>query len=164
MTTSASRFTPMLGPRMHKLKCWQVLAIFILEICCWSRVAIGAETTNTIALPNFAILGTRLDAQQSLWQSSNTSAYPKQIAIDYNSEGIVYGFVCEYRVAESTNLFSILQAAVNDQVKVTPKLNQTNFVIWRNDDRKFAVQLFPEEDGKSIRLLVVSVDEKIRSK
>lgn len=149
---------------MHNLKCWQVLAILILGICSWNRIAIGAETTNGVALPNFAILGTRLDAQQSLWQNSNASTHPKQIAIDYNSKGIVYGFACEYQVAESTNLFSKLQAAVNDQVKVTPKISQTNFVFWRNEDRKFAVQLFPEEDGKSIRLVVVSVDKQIRSK
>jgi len=132
-----------------------VCSIVFLTIF-WSTI----DAHTQVAVPSFTIIGERYDQVTNLWIDSGTNILAKQITMDYNPRGIIYGLTCEYSLA--TNTFYSLKTAVQERVKLPLRIEKTNFCLWRSEERKITVTLEFVEDDKVVRLIVVSVDKHVR--
>jgi hypothetical protein len=89
------------------------------------------------------------------------SVYPKQIAIDYTPRGTVYGFVCKYN--NGTNTFVSLRSEVEKALAVPPRLENTNLLVWRLEERRLSVTLSLDEHEDEVDLIALSLDKRIRN-
>jgi hypothetical protein len=85
--------------------------------------------------------------------------FPTQVAIDYTPSGSVAGLVARYPAG--TNTIEMLRARLKKELAVKPRASSLQFCLWRLEDRKLAISLAVDEDGKTVNLIVVSFDKKI---
>ena len=89
------------------------------------------------------------------------------MSLDISTNGLIYGLICEYEGKQE--IFESLKAQITKSLETPPRIVQTNLVVWRDEQRKFTVQLSymrlpSEKDAKKIRIVGLSIDKEIRDK
>lgn len=120
------------------------------------------ETTcaGTVALPDFSVIGQRWGQATKVSKKESPGVFPKQVTIDYNANGVIYGLAYEYR--DSKEAFGELKAEIQKTIRVEPIMYTANMVAWRNEDRKLTITLTLDKETKSIKVIAVSIDKNIR--
>jgi hypothetical protein len=113
-----------------------------------------------VALPDFSIIGKRWGQVAQATNKELPTVFPKQVTIDYNADGVIYGLAHEYR--DSEKLFDKLKTEIQKTIQIQPKMASTNMVAWRNEAQKLTVTLTLDKETKSIKVIAVSVDKNIR--
>jgi len=111
-------------------------------------------------MPNFAIIGRNWGEIGELWRKGSVHAFPKQMSIDYNDRGVIYGFVCEYRWNQKD--FDELRDRIQKTVRGEQKVASSEFLAWRDEEQKLTVTLFRDRDAKLIRVTAISIDTTVR--
>jgi hypothetical protein len=120
------------------------------------------ETTcaGTVALPDFSVIGQRWGQAAKASNNESPEVFPKQVTIDYNANGVIYGLAYEYK--DSKEAFDELKAEIQKTIRVEPIMYTANMVAWRNEDRKLTITLTLDKETKSIKVIAVSIDKNIR--
>lgn len=144
---------------LHLLRYWNSRRLFILVVLFIPLSAIPLFAAQ-IVFPNIGIIGQRIGGERPMWSATNGDILPKQIAIDYNRYGRVYGFKCEY--VFSTNHFQELRLKIQNEMQVKAIVDTNNIVIWRSNQRKITAELAQGEEAGELNLIVVSLDKAVR--
>jgi len=121
---------------------------------------VESASGGSVAMPDFAIIGQRWGRIMPPANEASFKVFPKQVAIDYNSNGIIYGFVYEYRIG--SELFADLKAEIQKTIQVEPKMVSSKMAVWRNENRKLTITLTLSQEENNIKVVAVSIDKEIR--
>lgn len=114
-------------------------------------------------MPNFAVVGQKGEDVGKLWKTNaDEHVFPKQIAVDFNEQGVVYGFVCEYRWSQIA--LTEIKGKLEKSIKAKQKSQSESYFVWRDESRKLAISLFHDKESDTIKLIAVSTDALIRGK
>lgn len=114
-----------------------------------------------VILPNFGIIGQKGDEVGKLWQrAGDEGILPKQIAIDFSDQGVIYGFVCEYW--PSQDVLAQLKGKIQKLTNSEQKSPNQGYSVWRDENRKLAISLFLDDESNTVKLIAVSTDDAIR--
>ena len=116
-----------------------------------------------VALPNFGIVGQKGEEVGKLWQRARDERIlPKQIAIDFNDQGVIYGFVCEYW--PSQDVLAQIKGKIQKIINSKQESPNKGYFVWRDENRKLAISLFLDHESNTVKLIAVSTDATIRGK
>lgn len=114
-------------------------------------------------MPNFAVVGQKGESVGKLWNTNRDDhIFPKQMAVDFNDGGIVYGFVCEYWWDQ--DVFAEIKRTLEKRTGAQQKSRSERYFVWRDEDQKLAISLFHDRESNTIKLIAVSTDTAIRGK
>jgi len=134
----------------------KVLSVALLVF----TLALDAHSSPDVVLLDFKIVGRKWDFSGLNGKDKPNGVFPRQVSLDFNSDGIVYGFVCEYK--ESDEIFSVLNTNIQNHLGGEPKVSKGGFIAWRDEKLKLTISLFRDRDTKAIKVAVVSVDKSVR--
>jgi len=124
--------------------------------------ALQAGQCQTV-MPNFAIVGQKGESVGKLWNTNRDDhIFPKQVAVDFNDRGIIYGFVCEYWWDQ--DVFTEIKGTLEKRTGALQKSRSEGYFVWRDEDQKLAISLFHDRESNTIKLIAVSTDAAIRGK
>lgn len=130
---------------------------------CIVVVFVAQPVRSEVVMPNFDIVGQKGEHVGELWKNNATNhVLPKQLAVDFTNQGVVYGFVCEYWWNQ--NVFDEIKAKLENSIKAKQKAPSKNYFVWRAEDQKLAISLFLDKESNTIKLIAVSTDATIRGK
>jgi hypothetical protein len=146
-----------LGRDLRKETLGRRLCVWFLSVNC--LIAVSFDNAE-VALPDFGILGRKWDSAGSLWKKGDVAVFPRQLAIDFNDRGTIYGLVCDY--GDNHEIFDKLKTKVQQELQTKPKIAKRDIYSWRNEDQKVTVTLFRERGSKIVKLSAVSIDSAVR--
>lgn len=133
------------------------VSLLMIIVCC-GCASIDSESTS-VAIPQFGIIG-QYDTSTDLVLSGNATAHPKQLVVDFNRKGIIYGFTCDYDW--NLTLFKQLVDGIGRSIDGQLASNDPMYFIWRDEAKRITVSLFVVEDEHVIRIVAVSIDPSVR--
>lgn len=134
-----------------------------LWFVCLMALTVAQSGRGQLVMPDFAVVGKKGGEIGKLWSTNATDhLFPQQIAVDFNGQGIVYGFVCEYRW--SPDVFQEITGKIEKSGNPEQKARRGGYFAWRDENRKLAISLFRDQESDTIKLIVVSTDASIRGK
>ena len=140
---------------------WQTIRWFLLS--CWVVFTASHAGQCQTVMPNFAVIGQRGESVGKLWNpNQDNHIFPKQMAVDFNDRGIIYGFVCEYWWDQ--DVFTEIKGILEQRTGAQLKSRNERFLAWRDEDQKLAISLFHDRESNTIKLIAVSTDAAIRGK
>lgn len=134
----------------------KVLSVALLVF----TLILDARSSPDVVLLDFKTAGRKWDFLGLNGNEKSNGVFPRQVLMDINSDGIVYGFVCEYK--ESDEIFGVLKTNIQNLLGGEPKLSNEGFTAWRDEKLKLTISLFRDRDTKAIKVAVVSVDKSVR--
>ena len=140
---------------------------FLSTLCGVLCVTFYLNVQGQVVAPNFSIIGKGGESAIQLLEKAKSGIYPNQVSLDVSTNGVIYGFTCEYEGKQE--IFDQLKAQIRAAMTAPLRVEQTNLVVWRNEQRKFSVQLSymrlpSEEDEKKVRVIAISIDKAVRSR
>jgi hypothetical protein len=111
-------------------------------------------------MPPFSLVGAKVNCSWTNWVCPDGPLLPHQVAIDCNGRGVVYGFTCRY--ALTTNTLELVSSSVRQAVGTAPRIRAPAMSLWRLEDRRLTIMVESDEEARVVRLIVVSIDKKIR--
>ena len=122
-----------------------------------------ANSANADEMQHFnpEIIGKTVgDCVLFLSPSTEDAIKPIQLLADINERGIYYGAMITYPEALS---FDVAKKSINKLYKkyeVPSFANDPDMGIWRNEDRRFSIQLSTKKEcnGKVLQVIYISLD------
>lgn len=142
---------------------WQSRCSVLLPLLCFLLFAPFQHGQCEVVLPNFGIVGQDGEKVAKLFgKPPGEHVLPKQIAVDFNEQGVIYGFVCEYWSSQDVlvQIKDKIEKITNGKQRSPSK----DYFVWRDEGRKLAISLFVDKESNTIKLIAVSTDAKIRGK
>lgn len=135
---------------------------WFLFSCLIVFTASQAGQSQTV-MPNFAVVGQKGESLGKLWNTNRDDhIFPKQVAVDFNDRGIIYGFVCEYWWDQ--DVFMEIKGILEKRTGAQQKSRSERYFAWRDEDQKLVISLFHDRESNTIKLIAVSIDAAIRGK